>query len=71
MLVHKTVNSKKYITYNLLLGYFCAGTNHEGHWNNSHMEVQLEDCFDFLEYLFPLLDFVFLFDQSTGHTKLC
>ena len=34
------------------------------------MKIQLEDCVDCLEVIFPTFDFVFLFDQSSGHTKL-
>jgi len=33
------------------------------------MAIQLEDLVDCLAVLFPLFDFVFLFDQSSGHTK--
>ena len=61
---------KKDITDDPLLRYFHAGMNREGYWNNSHMKVQLEGGFDLLEYLFPSFDFVFLFDQSSEHTKL-
>ena len=63
MLVYKSV-LKKYITDDPLLRYFRAGMIREGCWNNSHIKLQLEDCVDFLEYLFPSFDFVFLFDQS-------
>ena len=44
--------------------------NQDGYWNSNDMKVQLEDCVDILAYLFPQFDFVFLFNQSSGHTKL-
>ena len=34
------------------------------------MKLQLEDVFDVLVEVFPEFDFLFLFDQSSGHTKM-
>jgi hypothetical protein len=35
----------------------------------NHMVLQLEDCVDCLKVVYPHLDFVFLFDHSSGHSK--
>jgi hypothetical protein len=43
--------------------------NHEGYWTNRHMKLQLEDVGNCLCVAFPDFDFLFLFDQSSGHTK--
>jgi hypothetical protein len=48
---------------------FRYGKNHEGYWTNRHMKLQLEDVVDCLRVAFPDFDFLFLFDQSSGHTK--
>ena len=69
MLVHNSI-LKGDLTDDPLLRYIRAGMNRDGYWNSHHMKVQLEDCVDILAYLFPTFDFVFLFDQSSGHTKL-
>ena len=34
------------------------------------MKIQLKDCVDCLEVIFPAFDFILLFGQSSGHTKL-
>ena len=52
-----------------LLRWFRFGANHDGYWSNSHMKLQLEDVIDCLIVVFPHFDFIFLFDQSAGHTK--
>ena len=51
------------------LRYFNVGINKDGYWNNSHMKIQLEDVCDCLSVIFPSFEFVFLFDQSSGHIK--
>jgi hypothetical protein len=33
------------------------------------MILQLEDCVGFLKTLYPAMDFIFLFDHSSGHAK--
>jgi hypothetical protein len=33
------------------------------------MQLQFEDAVDCLKVIFPGCDFLFLFDQSSGHTK--
>jgi len=52
------------------LRFFRSGLNHDGYWNGSHAKIQLEDVTDCLSYIFPMFDFVYLFDQSSGHTKM-
>jgi len=49
--------------------FFEYGANKEGYWNYNHAALQLEDLVDCLCVLYPNFDFVFLFDQSSGHGK--
>jgi hypothetical protein len=49
--------------------YFELGANDEGYWGYNHMVLQLEDCADCLKAVHPHLQFVFLFDHSSGHSK--
>jgi hypothetical protein len=48
---------------------FEYGSNSEGYWTYQHMVIQLEDCVDVLQVLYPQYDFLFLFDHSCGHDK--
>ena len=52
------------------LRYFHAGINKDGYWNSSHAKVQLEDFTDCITILYPHFDITYLYDQSSGHTKL-
>ena len=45
------------------------GANKDGYWAKDHAAVQLEDAIDLLPVMYPDHDVVFLFDQSSGHTK--
>ena len=49
--------------------FFEYGADKEGYWNYEYMALQLEDIVDCLVVMFPAHDFVFLFDQSSGHGK--
>ena len=62
---------KKDLTDNPCLHFFRSGINHDEYWNGSHSKMQLEDVVDCLSHIFPNFDFVFLFDQSSGNTKIC
>ena len=44
--------------------------NKEGYWTYDRIILQLEDCIDVLNVLFPYFDFIFLFDHSNGHDRL-
>ncbi len=57
-------------TYDPCLAFFRSGVQHEGYWNSSHAKLQLEDAVDAISTIFPQFDCVFLFDQSSGHTKM-
>jgi hypothetical protein len=57
-------------TYDPCLAFFRSGVQHEGSWNSSHAKLQLEDAVDAISTIFPQFDCVFLFDQSSGHTKM-
>jgi hypothetical protein len=52
------------------IGNFRSGVQHEGYWNSSHAKLQLEDAVDAISTIFPQVDYAFLFDQSSGHTKM-
>ena len=44
-----------------------GSSDKDGYWNYNHMALQLEDLVNCLVPMFPDHDFVFLFDQSSGH----
>ena len=44
--------------------------NHDGYWNGLYSKIQLEDIVDCLSHIFPNFYFCFLFDRSSGHTKM-
>jgi hypothetical protein len=46
------------------------GKNNEGYWTYESMVIQLEDCVDSLQTLFPEFDVLILFDHSNGHDRL-
>ncbi len=50
--------------------FFEYGAHRDGYWNFHHAALQLEDVVDCLAVLFRNFDFVFLFEQSSGHGKL-
>ena len=52
------------------LRYFHAGINKDRYWNSSHAKVQLEAFTDCITILYPHFDITYLYDQSSGHTKL-
>jgi hypothetical protein len=45
------------------------GENREGYWAYNNMVLQFEDAVDVLKVIHPSVDFVFLFDHSSGHSK--
>jgi hypothetical protein len=51
------------------LRFFDVGVEREGYWDYNHMALQTEDLMDCLLVLLPNHDFVFIFDQSSGHCK--
>jgi hypothetical protein len=57
-------------SYDPTLAFFRTGVQHEGYLNSSHAKLQLEDVVDALSTIFPQFDLVFLFNQSSGHTKM-
>jgi hypothetical protein len=44
--------------------------NNEGYWTYKFMVIQLEDCVDSLQTLFPQFDILFLFDHFNRHDRL-
>ena len=66
--IERANNAKKdKLTCDPTLQFFQSGANH---WNSSHNKLQLEDVSDVLPIIFPDHNFVFLFHQSSGHTKM-
>jgi len=62
---------KKPITDELtLVRFFEVGVNLEGFWNYDQMALQVEDIYDVLVIKYPNFDFLFMFDQSSGHGKM-
>jgi hypothetical protein len=49
--------------------FFDVGVERDGYWDYNQMAIQTEDLLDCLVVLYPNHDFVFLFDQSSGHCK--
>lgn len=49
------------------LNYGAAG---DGYWQYENTVIQLEDCVDVLKTLYPEVDLVFLFDHSSGHSRM-
>ena len=63
----------KYFNCKSLVGCFVRtfeyGADNDGYRNYNHMVLQLEDCVDVLQHLFPQYEYLFLFDHSSGHDK--
>ena len=68
-IIYNMIEKKKIID-NPTRRFFRSGANHEGFWTAAHAKLQLEDVADVLQTLYPAFDFLFLFDQSSGHTKM-
>jgi len=49
--------------------FFKYGAKKECYWSFHHATLQLEDVVGCLVILFPDINFVFLFDQSSSHEK--
>jgi hypothetical protein len=48
---------------------FEYGKEREGYWTGDNMVEQIEECMDALEFKFPMFQFMFQFDFSSGHAK--
>jgi hypothetical protein len=51
------------------LGFFEYGENCKGYWAYNNMVLHFEDAVDVLKVMHPAVDFVFLFDHNSGHSK--
>jgi hypothetical protein len=68
--VHKTPTAKKSkLKESPFIRSILIGANNDGYWNAKHMSIQLEDITDYLKVLYPEIEFVFLFDNSQGHSR--
>jgi hypothetical protein len=52
-----------------VLRTFEYGADSDSYWNYSHMVLQLEDCVDVLQHIYPQYSYLFLFDHSSSHDK--
>jgi hypothetical protein len=70
-LVKTQPNKTNYkVSYDPCLAFFRTGVQHEGYWNSCHAKLQLEDVVNALTIIFPQFDLVFVFNQSSCHTKM-
>jgi hypothetical protein len=60
---------KKRLTGSPFIRQFEYGANLEGYWNYQHFVLQVEDCVDVLNYLFPCYEVLLLVDHSCGHDR--
>ncbi len=51
------------------LGFFEYGENCKGYWAYNNIVLHYEDAVDVLKVMHPAVDFVFLFDHNSGHSK--
>jgi hypothetical protein len=60
---------KKDFTCSPFVLEFEYGAGNEGYWNYERMVVQLENCADIMNVMYPQYGYLFLFDHSCGHDK--
>ena len=68
MIIFGTDN-KQVIPDDPLLRHFKCDIHRDGYLNSSYTKLQIEDVLDIITLIFPQFDFMFLFDQSSGHMK--
>jgi hypothetical protein len=61
---------KKILTTSPFVQSFEYGNSNEEYWSYECMVLQLEDCIDCLQVLFPSYEYLFLFDHSNGHDRM-
>ena len=47
--------------------YLNYGAGKDRYWTYRHMDIQIEDCVDCLQYLYPQYQYMFELDHSSGH----
>jgi hypothetical protein len=62
--------TKPVLTRSPFVQTFDYGNNNDGYWTYDCMVMQMEDCIDCLQILYPSFDICFLFDYSSGHDWL-
>jgi hypothetical protein len=62
--------TKPILTRSPFVQTFDYGNNNDGYWTYDCMVMQMEDCIDCLQTLYPSFDICFLFDHSNGHDRL-
>ena len=68
--VYGNISKKPFTDKLTLVRFFEVGVNLEGFWNYDQMALQVEDVYDVLAIKYPNYDFLFIFDQSSGHGKM-
>jgi hypothetical protein len=63
-------SKKKPLTESPFVRMLEYGANNDGYWTYEAIVLQMEDCVDCLQVLYPMFDFVFLFDHSNGHNRM-
>ena len=61
---------KETLTSTPFVRYLEYGANNDGYWKYENMIMQLEDCVDILQYIYPQFGLIFLFDHSNGHNHM-
>ena len=60
-------SAKKALTESPFVRYLNYGQGKDGYWTYKHMVLQIEDCVDCMQFLYPHLDCRFELDHSSGH----
>ena len=67
------ISIKEYMSkeQNTFVGMFEYGNsnNKQGYWIYEHLVLQMEDCLDWLNFLYTYFDLVFLFENMCGHDR--
>ena len=59
--------NKEPLTESPFVRYLNYGAGKDGYWTYRHMVLQIEDCVDCLNYLYPQFQYQFELDHSSGH----
>ena len=68
--VHRSTKKRMIQDKLTLVRFFEVGVNLEDFSNSDQMALQVEDVYDVLVVKFLEYDFLFMFDQTSGHGKM-
>ena len=60
---------KKTLPNSPFVRYLDYGSGKDGYWTYRHMIIQIEDCIDCLQLIYPQFDYEFELDHSSGHNS--